>query len=390
MFTHRRQSIAPRVTILLLALSLFRHQALADGSELVVAISPDIPPYVMQQAATGLEVDIVHAALPGFSLRFVQIPYKDLQTAIGQGLADVSVGVRSLDDGVSYSNDFVTFANYAITKRADGLSIDDVKDLSGHQVLAWQRAYLELGGEFEQLFSPGSPQRRNYTEFARQIDQVRMFWQGTNKVIVIDGSIFAYFSEELGHSMSDVVFHAILSPVTNFKVGFKDAAACETFNQGLAELCRSGQYARLLDRYDVEVPNAVCEREAVREAAARFYSALNAMFRGDLSPMKEVWSHADDVTYMGPGGGLQVGWQQVLAAWKEQASMNLEGTVEPRNMYINVGRDIAVTHNDEIGENVVDGKRQVVSIRATNLFRRENGKWKMIGHHTDLLSFLDR
>jgi ketosteroid isomerase-like protein len=42
----------------------------------------------------------------------------------------------------------------------------------------------------------------------------------------------------------------------------------------------------------------------------------------------------------------------------------------------------------EVGDNVVDGKPQQVSIRATNTFRKENGQWKMIGHHTDLLPFL--
>jgi ketosteroid isomerase-like protein len=34
-----------------------------------------------------------------------------------------------------------------------------------------------------------------------------------------------------------------------------------------------------------------------------------------------------------------------------------------------------------------EGKSKKVSIRATSLFRKESGKWKMIGHHTDLLSF---
>ena len=52
---------------------------------------------------------------------------------------------------------------------------------------------------------------------------------------------------------------------------------------------------------------------AVRHANEQFYSALNAMFAGDLAPMKKVWSHADDVTYMGPSGGFRVGWDQVLA-----------------------------------------------------------------------------
>ena len=34
----------------------------------------------------------------------------------------------------------------------------------------------------------------------------------------------------------------------------------------------------------------------------------------------------------------------------------------------------------------VKGKAEKVSIRVTNVFRKENGAWKVIGHHTDLLA----
>jgi ketosteroid isomerase-like protein len=128
----------------------------------------------------------------------------------------------------------------------------------------------------------------------------------------------------------------------------------------------------------------------VTTAADQFYKALNVMFTGDVGPMKEVWSHADDVTYMGPTGGMQLGWAEVLKNWEAQAAMKLGGKVSPEDMHIFVGREIAITQNYEKGENIKDGKTQTVSIRATNVFRKENGKWKMIGHHTDLLSFLGK
>jgi len=131
------------------------------------------------------------------------------------------------------------------------------------------------------------------------------------------------------------------------------------------------------------------DEKAVRAAAAQFYAALNRMFTGDLGPMTEVWSHVDDVTYMGPGGGFQVGWPRVLESWKAQAAMKLGGSVEAADMRVIVGRDIAVTSNYENGENTnAKGERQKLSIRATNVFRKEGGKWKMIGHHTDLLPYL--
>jgi len=129
----------------------------------------------------------------------------------------------------------------------------------------------------------------------------------------------------------------------------------------------------------------------VMQAVAQFYIALNAMFTGDLGPMKEIWSHADDVTYMGPSGGFQVGWSAVLEDWESQAAMKLGGRVTPENIRITIGRVIAVVHNYERGENVgPEGRPLTVSIRATNLFRKEGGKWRMIGHHVDKLPYLQK
>jgi len=131
------------------------------------------------------------------------------------------------------------------------------------------------------------------------------------------------------------------------------------------------------------------DTKEIADAAAQFYAALNAMFEGELAPMVEVWSHADDVTYMGPDGGFQVGWKQVLADWEKQAAMKLGGHVEPEGTRITAGRDLAVTHSYEKGENTnTGGMPGSVLLRATNLFRKENGTWKMIGHHTDTLPFL--
>jgi len=135
---------------------------------------------------------------------------------------------------------------------------------------------------------------------------------------------------------------------------------------------------------------ALADDAAVRAAAGRFYAALNATFIGELAPMVEVWSHADDVTFMGPAGGFRVGWSQVLADWQAHAAQKIGGEVQPKDMHVTVGRDLAVTSNLEVGSNLVGGKPVAVTIRATNIFRQEGGHWKMIGHHTDLLPFLGK
>jgi ketosteroid isomerase-like protein len=131
------------------------------------------------------------------------------------------------------------------------------------------------------------------------------------------------------------------------------------------------------------------DARGVERANARFYQGLNAMFTGDASPMEQIWSHADDVTYMGPAGGFELGWEQVQATWEAQAALKLGGEIVVDELRAVVGRDLAIVHCRESGNNLdAQGRSQQVSIRATNVFRKENGEWKMIGHHTDLLPFL--
>jgi ketosteroid isomerase-like protein len=131
------------------------------------------------------------------------------------------------------------------------------------------------------------------------------------------------------------------------------------------------------------------DRQAVLAANAQFYAALNKMFVGEVAPMEAVWSHAGDVTYMGPNGLFDRGWSAVLKTWQDQAAMKLGGRIEPAEMQVIVGRDLAVVTDYEEGENTnANGKVERVKLRATNSFRKEGGAWKMVGHHTDTLPYL--
>jgi ketosteroid isomerase-like protein len=120
-----------------------------------------------------------------------------------------------------------------------------------------------------------------------------------------------------------------------------------------------------------------------------FYAALDRIFVGDVAPMREVWSHADDISYMGPNGRFEIGWADVSKDWDRQAALKLGGHVEPVETHAVVGDVLAVISNYEQGENTnAKGKTERVRLRATNVYRLEQGKWKMVGHHTDLLPYL--
>jgi ketosteroid isomerase-like protein len=129
--------------------------------------------------------------------------------------------------------------------------------------------------------------------------------------------------------------------------------------------------------------------QAIRTANANFYQATNNMFKGDLTLMKQVWSHDDDVVYMSPDGKYLEGWDQVLADWQAQADLMLGGTLRTSHSRITMGNGHAFTHSVEIGENDINGEKVEVSIRATKIFRKQADGWKLISLHTDLLPFLE-
>ncbi len=123
----------------------------------------------------------------------------------------------------------------------------------------------------------------------------------------------------------------------------------------------------------------------VKQALDEFYAALNKMFTGDIGPMSELWSHGSDVTNMGPFGGRHVGWNQVGPELERQARMNLGGRVICRDELINVNGNLAYCLCVEHGEHMGGGATPIsIEHRATGIFRRENGKWKMVHHHTDI------
>jgi ketosteroid isomerase-like protein len=129
-------------------------------------------------------------------------------------------------------------------------------------------------------------------------------------------------------------------------------------------------------------------KQAAADAVNNFYVVLNEVFAGNAQPMKSAWSHADDITFMGPEGAYLKGWGEIGPMWDEVAAARLGGLVTPKDVRTVVGSDLALVTCIESGENVSDGKTETVRIRSSTVFRLEGSAWKVIHHQTDLLGFM--
>lgn len=128
------------------------------------------------------------------------------------------------------------------------------------------------------------------------------------------------------------------------------------------------------------------DQAAVLAANSAWYAALNAMLNGDPAPFADVYSHADDVSYMSAEGGLRIGWDATWRDWQAQAGLAQGGHIEEVENNAIVNGDMAVVQSVEKGlVNNAEGVGVEQEVRETSVFRREEGKWKMVAHHADLL-----
>ena len=118
----------------------------------------------------------------------------------------------------------------------------------------------------------------------------------------------------------------------------------------------------------------------------RLYDAELALHNGDASPRLAIWSTKEPVT--------------VLGAWKSATNYReanelftaLAGTFSNCKSYsfeliaADVVGDLAYTVGYEHTQASVNGEPRTYTLRATQVYRREDGEWKVAHRHGDTLS----
>ena len=121
------------------------------------------------------------------------------------------------------------------------------------------------------------------------------------------------------------------------------------------------------------------------EFIERCHRALRQHTGGNPRPYLELWSHADDVSLMGGVGGHQVGIQGVTELLTAAAkTLNYE-TWDAENLVTGFGETLGFTVELERLTRHADGTLEEMSLRATSIYRREDGAWKVIHRHGDSL-----
>jgi len=127
------------------------------------------------------------------------------------------------------------------------------------------------------------------------------------------------------------------------------------------------------------------ETEAFLDATmARYRDAETALHDGDAAPRKAMWARTDPVTLLGAALSA-TGWAEIEPIFDRlQARFSRCTSCEHEVIAAGASGDLAYLVALEHTTASVNSSPPVpYSLRATTVFRREDGEWKVVHRHAD-------
>jgi len=127
----------------------------------------------------------------------------------------------------------------------------------------------------------------------------------------------------------------------------------------------------------------------VDELIEQYHLALGEFLKGNPEPVKQMFSHQEDVTLANPLGPAVRGWEQVAETIDRAASNFTDGENEGFEIVAkHVTPELAYIVEIERAKAKIGGREDIApsTLRATMILRPEDGVWKVVHRHADPIS----
>ena len=124
------------------------------------------------------------------------------------------------------------------------------------------------------------------------------------------------------------------------------------------------------------------------EVIVAYREACAEVVRGDATSLERLYSRRDDVTLANPWGPARRGWSEVSQTVERAATQFRDGGPQPvghEQLSCFVGAELVCLVENERWQAKVAGGDEVTpfELRATTVFRLEDGTWKVVHRHAD-------
>lgn len=128
--------------------------------------------------------------------------------------------------------------------------------------------------------------------------------------------------------------------------------------------------------------------ESFRKFLKEREKASQAYVGGDGEPLVKVSATKSPATFFSPGGDLTEGAKKIAARYKKDAEA-FESADENKFKTLQMSADESIAFRVGLQKSVVTlkGKKKPVpmTLRVTEIFRRDDGDWKLVHRHADFL-----
>src|SRR5215210_871295 len=118
----------------------------------------------------------------------------------------------------------------------------------------------------------------------------------------------------------------------------------------------------------------------------QYQLALDEFMKGNPKPVQALFSHRDDASLANPYGPPVRGWEEIAKTTEHAASLRRDGRATGFEIVAkNATPELAYVVQIEHLESKVGLREEITpyALRATMIFRPEDGAWKVVHRHAD-------
>ncbi len=243
----------PKPSVLLGQLLLASNDITGQTKQPVIhfAIGFSLAPYMLKNSR-GIVGEIISEAVAssGSVAKFHYMTNKAALEAFENGTVEAVAVVRpGMTEGY-YSENIVTFNNYAIGLASNSEKILQIEDLKGYSIAAFSNAKKYLGEDFA-----AAADKANYEEIADQKLQAKALLTGKVDLIIADKLIFEFNKSLLINEFTfdktyrqKVHYYPLFTP-THYYAAFKSKETADQFNRGFKQVIVNGTVERIFQKY---------------------------------------------------------------------------------------------------------------------------------------------
>jgi ketosteroid isomerase-like protein len=126
--------------------------------------------------------------------------------------------------------------------------------------------------------------------------------------------------------------------------------------------------------------------EDVDELIEQYQLALDEFMKGNPNPVQHLYSHREDASLANSYGPPVRGWDAIAKTTEHAASLRRDGRATGFEIVAkNVTPELAYVVQIEHLESKVGESEEITpyALRATMIFRPEDGAWKVVHRHAD-------